>query len=207
MEREIKFRAKGYEGLWHYGFVAIGNDEAELIPVTPDGTLFAPINIYVLPETIGQYTGLHDINGKEIYEGDIVNMKRNPEGRKISVMSRHLVTCGNVADWCFSSLAFEVCASYSMCGFDEKYSIFNHRVEVIGNIHDNPELAKPYSLNLPAPRQRKKRDKGFQVEFVVSDNPKPEPFIDGNKLVYEVTQEEMHDAILKQMKEAGNEEG
>lgn len=205
MEREIKFRAKGYEGLWHYGFVAIGKDEAVIIPKTPDGTLFAPINIYVLPETIGQYTGLHDLNGKEIYEGDIVNMKRNPEGRKISVMSRHLVKCDNVADWCFSSLAFEVCASYSMCGFDEKYSIFNHRVEVIGNIHDNPELAQPYSLNLPAQRQRKKRDEGFQVEFVVSDNPKPEPYIDGNKLVYEVTQEEMHDAILKQMKEAGNE--
>ena len=148
--------------------------------------------------TIGQYTGLHDINGKEIYEGDIVSMKRTPDGRRMSVMSRHLVTCSNVADWCFSSLAFEVCASYSMCGFDEKYSIFNHRVEVIGNIHDNPELAKPYSLNLPAPRQRKKRDKGFQIEFVVSDNPKPEPYVVGNKIVYEVTQEEMHDAILKQ---------
>ena len=205
MEREIKFRAKGYEGDWHYGFVAIGKEEAVIIPKTPDGTLFASINIYVLPETIGQYTGLHDLNGKEIYEGDIVNMKRTPDGRRISVMSRHLVKCDNVADWCFSSLAFEVCASYSMCGFDEKYSIFNHRVEVIGNIHDNPELAQPYSLNLPAPRQRKKRDKGFQVEFVVSDNPKHEPYAVGNKIVYEVTQEEMHDAILKQMKEAGNE--
>jgi hypothetical protein len=94
-----------------------------------------------------------------------------------------------------------------MCNFNEKYSIVNHRVEVIGNIHDNPELAQPYSLNLPAPRQRKKRDKGFQIEFVVSDNPKPEPYVVGNKIVYEVTQEEMHDAILKQMKEDGNEEG
>ena len=75
-----------------------------------------------------------------------------------------------------------------------------------GFFNDNPELAQPYSLNLPAPRQRKKRDKGFQVEFVVSDNPKPEPYTIGNKLVYEVTQEEMHDAILKQIKEAGNEE-
>ena len=205
MERELKFRAKDSNGKWLYGFVMTDKKNSMIIPVNTDGTLTH--ELYSCDtETIGQYTGLHDLNGKEIYEGDIVTMKRNPEGRKISVMSRHLVKCDNVADWCFSSLAFEVCASYSMCGFDEKYSIFNHRVEVIGNIHDNPELAQPYSLNLPAPRQRKKRDKGFQVEFVVSDNPKPEPYAVGNKIVYEVTQEEMHDAILKQMKEAGNEE-
>lgn len=206
MEREIKFRAlsmcKGerwvYGNLRHYA----------RNPHTEKWTIYDPatgLETDIDETTIGQYTGLHDLNGKEIYEGDIVNMKRTPDGRRMSVISRHLVKCDNVADWCFSSLAFEVCASYSMCGFDEKYSIFNHRVEVIGNIHDNPELAQPYSLNLPASRQRKKRDKGFQVEFVVSDNPKPEPYIDGNKLVYEVTQEEMHDAILKQMKEAGND--
>ena len=206
MEREIKFRGKriNRNNEWAYGDLRF---IPEQVLILPQSSYDAAIDRdSVDPKTIGQYTGLHDINGKEIYEGDIVTMKRNPEGRKISVMSRHLVTCGNVADWCFSSLAFEVCASYSMCGFDEKYSIFNHRVEIIGNIHDNPELAKPYSLNLPAPRQRKKRDKGFQVEFVVSDNPKPEPYVVGNKIVYEVTQEEMHDAILKQMKEAGNEE-
>jgi hypothetical protein len=156
----------------------------------------------VEPETIGQYTGLHDVNGKEIYEGDIVVMKRTPDNRKrIDVMSRHIVTCYGVADWTFSTLANEVSSSFSMCNFHEKYSIVNRCVEVIGNIHDNPELAKPYSLNLPEPKRRKKRNKGFQVEFVVSENPKPEPYIEGNKLIYEVTQEEMNDVVIKKVKE------
>ena len=202
MEREIKFRAKDYTGSWQYGFIMAGKEEAIIVPVTSDGTLFPHINIYVEPETIGQYTGLHDVNGKEIYEGDIVVMKRTPDNRKrIDVMSRHIVTCYSVADWSFSTLANEVSSSFSMCNFHEKYSIVNRCVEVIGNIHDNPELAKPYSLNLPEPKRRKKRDKGFQVEFVVSENPKPEPYIEGNKLIYEVTQEEMNDVVIKKVKE------
>ena len=118
--------------------------------------------------TVGQFTGLHDINGKEIYEGDIVTMKRTPKGRSMSVTSRHVVKSHSVTDWDFHSLAKEI-LSFSMFNFHEEYSIYNHHVEVIGNIHDNPELAKPYSLNLPEPKQRKKRNKPFKIEFIVKD--------------------------------------
>lgn len=71
---------------------------------------------------------------------------------------------------------------------------------MIGNIHDNPELAKEYSLNLPAPKPRKK--KGLSVEFVVKDKPKKEPYVEMDKngatVVFEVTQEQMNKAIEKQ---------
>jgi hypothetical protein len=82
-----------------------------------------------------------------------------------------------------------------MMGFLDKYK--SPLMEVIGNIHDNPELT--YEETLPPPRSRKKKNGTFQVEFVVKKNPKREPYIvhsgKDSKLIYEVTQEEMNNAI------------
>lgn len=77
----------------------------------------------VYPETVGQYTGLTDKNGKKIFEGDVVRW----DGTEIS----QIRYCEGV---------------YRLCNADGYYgvSIHNHYsyVEVIGNIHDNPELMK-----------------------------------------------------------------
>ena len=160
--RDIRFRGKriNRNNEWAYGDLRF---IPEQVLILPQSSYDAAIDRdSVDPDTVGQFTGLHDKNGKEIYEGDIVTMKRTPKGRSMSVTSRHVVTSHSVTDWDFHSLAKEV-LSFSMCNFHEEYSIYNHCVEVIGNIHDNPELAQPYSLNLPERKPRKRKNNKIDV--------------------------------------------
>ena len=68
-----------------------------------------------------QFTGIHDKNGKEIYEGDILE---NQKERSVVYFE----------DGCFY-VKFKDCR-YRIGGFDRNY------IRVIGNIHENPELLK-----------------------------------------------------------------
>ena len=120
--REILFRGKskvqGSE--WLYGDVLIYENSAQIWE-TINGRKH---NSVVSLETIGQYTGLTDKNGNKIFEGDIVNEYDMPE--KIS--NTGIVKWSNMfVGWHISqtrSMYCHECMSY----------------EVIGNIHDNPEL-------------------------------------------------------------------
>ena len=79
----------------------------------------------VIPETIGQYTGLKDKNGKKIFEGDVVK-------RTVYIGSGH-------------SHAYEdyvQVVRYKFGAFDPRTFIMNESCEIIGNIHDNPELVE-----------------------------------------------------------------
>ncbi len=78
-----------------------------------------------------QYTGLQDKNGKEIYEGDIVNFER--EGNFVILWNNK-----NYAGvWTFSPISFQI---YSPCWYGDWD---NKKCEVIGNIFENPELLNP----------------------------------------------------------------
>ena len=68
--RTIKFRGKTKNGKWVYGqlvFDALKNDTPFIISAF---SRFENWGDYVLPETIGQFTGHFDLNGNEIYDGD-----------------------------------------------------------------------------------------------------------------------------------------
>lgn len=144
--REIKFRGKRYgDGAWVYGSLYQGIKEGEKysIILTDSGYHLAPpddrnlaiafeeneVNV-VIPDTIGQFTGLHDKNGKEVYEGDIIIGKL----RRARKDGERLVICFDDFEWQGKN-ANGATTSLSLLA---EY----HTIEVIGNIHDNSELLK-----------------------------------------------------------------
>lgn len=125
--REIKFRGKRLDnGEWLYGSLLVSHfkdDKKERYFITQFSGNYT-FEHEVDPATVGQYTGLKDKNGREIYEEDIF-----------------FDESGVYAVVCYSMGTF--CVDFGE-GFDLQYFTDGiHEIcDVVGNIHDNPELLK-----------------------------------------------------------------
>ena len=122
--REIKFRGKAVNGSgWVYGM-----PNYQMTHIFNDSQVDSVDNYEVIPETIGQFVGLKDKNGIEIYEGDILLLRDYP-------ISHHRIYYDSDL-CCFSDYRIEDGdCNTNYYGFD-----FVKDCEVIDNIHDNPEL-------------------------------------------------------------------
>lgn len=123
--REILFRGKRVDnGEWVISDSILRYDGKIQLWQEKEGWVF------VIPETVGEYTGLTDKNGKKIFEGDIIECEWYNAMMQIE-HRRHLII--------FSRGSF--CAEWYI--WQDKYNNYLHDTfnrKVIGNIYDNPEL-------------------------------------------------------------------
>ena len=126
MNRTIKFRGKRLDnGEWVHGSFRYIDGEHF---ITTQERPFVEHEID--PNTLGQFTGLYDKNGKEIYERDIL----------------HLWTDG-ITNRPFDDFKAEVLFNKGMFKVGgrtvfQASTLYNYKFDVIGNIHNNPELLK-----------------------------------------------------------------
>lgn len=124
--REILFRGKRVDnGEWVYGYYVVLKGAKSTYHYILTGEMTFGLNYEeheIIPETVGQYTGLVDKNGRRIFEGDIVKWF----SKKYTVVYKDGRFIGEEEHF---------------IGVDE-YGFINlyGEVEVIGNIHDNKEL-------------------------------------------------------------------
>ena len=125
--REIKFRGicnhgkhKGEIVYGYYYYCIIDTAHIIIEPIETPPSNQDPLGdafnerYFIDPKTLGEYTGLKDKNGKEIYEGDVYSK-------------------GNIVEFSFGS--------FNING-DTPLSAISSKIEIIGNIHSNPELLK-----------------------------------------------------------------
>ena len=126
MNREILFRGKRSDtGEWIEGYFGQSVDS---FIIQDHGLVAGCFEMFkVIPETVGQYTGMKDKNGRRIFEGDIIL----PHGYKPEACPVFY------EDFCFQ-IDSNICV---LCVADED------DIEVIGNIYDKPDLLEVSDKN------------------------------------------------------------
>ena len=136
-KRTIKFRGKNLKGQWHYGLLCHDKTKDSDYEWFISNSAGKPYAFWAIPETIGQFTGLHDKNGKEIYEGDMIRDDYTDEDILIEYYS--------VVVWDGKSCQWAIDNSFAKDGssFTNLVEYFGREtLEIIGNVFENPDLVK-----------------------------------------------------------------
>ena len=148
--REIKFRGKCSQSKrWVYGWLLTNKLGTYIVteenPHECTQNHYIEIDEYcrVVPDTVGQFTGLHDKNGKEIYEGDICRVSSD------TFYSNSYATLEE--SWeLMMQVVFCNYAFIFRCLQDKHLEILlaetlweDFEIEIVGNIYENPDLLEP----------------------------------------------------------------
>lgn len=156
MNRKIIFRGKRLDnGEWVYGDL-IHIDDSDIGIVT-DYDHWQGCRVD--PETVGQFVGITDEHGKEVYEGDVLeaNYKYDKLGYNGGVDTDNDCICYGVVEFDNDALQWVLnihkaeypiskqieedgCSLSPLQIFGHEYGYDNCNLETIGNIHDNPDL-------------------------------------------------------------------
>ena len=153
--REIKFRGKCMaSNEWAYGDLIHKRHDRDALMIQDENGLGSD----VVPESVGQFTGVLDKNGKEIYEGDVLSVREwknlafgmfnHDEMKDLSLddcKGELLKDIKSLVYWDEGSmLATEQNGSaYYMCSFWHENTLITQPIfdiEIFGNIHDTPNL-------------------------------------------------------------------
>ena len=143
--RTIKFRGKKVtNGVWAYGsLVYLDENGAAIYVQTDNGSAKVMDLVYVHPDTVCQFTGFLDKNGKEIYEGDVLRSDKYPYSC-IEIAERD--NYFGVIEWNENEAAFYIVTiknpKSSVKGISDGISDYLSQsalqdFEVVGNIHDD----------------------------------------------------------------------
>jgi len=127
--RTIKFRGKRVGDLeWLVGdLIHTEQDDPEQVSMNYWDEVDGWMNYPVHHDTVGQFTGVLDKNGEEIYEGDIVEMWQGEAHHRTGIV-------------CFVEGKYCYVVGRGVYSFFPNDEDIDELVTVIGNIHDNPEL-------------------------------------------------------------------
>ena len=141
--REIKFRGKRLDnGEWIYGSLLVSHfkdDKKERYFITQFSGNYT-FEHEVDPNTVGQFTGLRDKNGRDIWEGDIFKEDGSGIVRSVFRVPGGLAFEDNPVSFGYDHRS--PLYPYSPIAEAQSVSWMAQCCEVIGNIHDNPELLK-----------------------------------------------------------------